>query len=419
MSLRRERMNFKTVAVLLVAMLTSSGVLAAEGDKSPSLATGPAVPILAWGGVPSDAPPERFAELAAAGFTHNYSGAGNAENLQKVLDVAHAHGLKQMISSGELQSDPEGTARRFKDHPANGGYYLRDEPGATQFAELAAWAKRIQSVDTTNPCYVNLLPTYGEPGQWGAPDYEKYLERFIAEVPTPMLSFDHYPIHRKGKDAASDIVRGDFYYNLELASAAARKANRPLWAFVLATAHNPYPIPEVSHLRLQAFSNLAYGSQAIQYFTYWTSKSDVWNFHQGPIEVDGTRTPTYDRVKQMNAEIQAVRGAFIGSKVVSVGHTGAAIPHGTTRYTPVSPMKSLETAGEQGAVVSLLSRGNERFLAVVNRDIHKPMPLTIEFDGSAEVSVARNSGELSPVREKRVAVELEPGNMVVLSWQAR
>jgi cysteine desulfurase/selenocysteine lyase len=37
----------------------------------------------------------------------------------------------------ELQSAPEETASKFKDHPANAGYYLRDEPNAADFPALA------------------------------------------------------------------------------------------------------------------------------------------------------------------------------------------------------------------------------------------------------------------------------------------
>jgi hypothetical protein len=408
---------FRVVLAAVAGLFCASAARASERPET--LNAGPMITIMAWGGVPYDkASPDRFAEMAEAGFNLNYSGTPNVEITQKMLDLGHAHGVKQLISLPDLERDPEATARRFKDHPATGGYYLRDEPGASLFPKLGAWAKRIQSVDTTHPCYVNLFPTYGNAQQWETPTYEKYVERFIAEVSTPMLSWDHYPVIREGKDESGDRLRNDFYYNLEVCSAAARKANRPLWAFALATAHSPYPIPTVAHLRVQAFSDLAYGAQAIQYFTYWTVKSTVWNFHQGPIEVDGTRTPTFDRVKQVNGEIQALRGAFLGSKVVLVGHAGQSIPHGTTRYTPAAPVKSLETRGT-GGVVSLLEKGKQRFLVVVNRDIHQSMPLTASFDPAAQVRIAGRDGALEPIDASGATQrELEPGDVAVFSWTA-
>jgi hypothetical protein len=402
----------------IVALFCTRVTGAAEPPQT--LNAGPQMTIMAWGGVPYDqASPARFAEMAEAGFNLNFSGTPNVEITQKVLDLGQAHGVKQLISLPDLERDPEATATRFKDHPATGGYYLRDEPGASLFPKLGAWAKRIQSVDAAHPCYVNLFPTYGIPAQWETPTYEKYLERFVAEVPVPMLSWDHYPVVREGKDESGDRLRGDFYYNLELCSAAARKANRPVWAFALAVAHNPYPIPTVAHLRVQAFSDLAYGAQAIQYFTYWTHKSSVWNFHQAPIEVDGSRTPTFDRVKQVNGEIQALRTAFLGSAVIGVGHTGAQIPHGTTHYTPAAPVKSLETQGT-GAVVSLLEKDKQRFLVVVNRDIHQPMPLAVAFDPAAGVRIAGRDGTLKPIDADGAARrELEPGDIAVFTWPAK
>ena len=80
--------------------------------------------------------PKRYL-LTGAGFTHNFSGFGNAEAMQQALDVAHAAGIKQFVSIPELQSDPEKVAERFKGHPAIAGYYLRDEPTAADFPALA------------------------------------------------------------------------------------------------------------------------------------------------------------------------------------------------------------------------------------------------------------------------------------------
>jgi hypothetical protein len=416
------RQFIRAVAAALCFFLFTgaSALVGRAAEPASTLNAGPKMPILAWGGVPYDkTSPQRYAELAQAGFNVNYYHAPDAATVQRMLDAGEPYGVKQLIGLPELERDPEGTAKRFKDHPALAGYSLGDEPGAKRFPALAAWAKRIQSVDSTHPCYLNLLPTYGNPLMWETPTYQQYLERFVAEVPVPMLSWDHYPVVRRGKEPEDDQLRADFYENLELCAAAGRGAKRPLWAFVMATAHAGYPIPTVAHLRVQAFSNLAYGTQTIQYFLYWTQKSTYWKFHDGPIDVDGNRTPVYDRVKQVNGEIQALRGAFVGTRVVAVGHTGSAIPAGTTRYTPAGPVKSLETEGV-GAVVSMLERGGRRFLAVVNRDIHEPMPLAVSFDPAATVEVAGRDGSLTPVDVSGVTRRtLEPGDIAVFVWPAR
>src|SRR5688500_8186461 len=153
------------VAILLAA------ALATAQERLPD---GPRLPVLAWGGPPeAQTTPERYRELAEAGFTHNYSGFGSPEGMAKALEVAHAAGVKQMVSLPQLASDPEGAGRRFKGHPAVGGYYLRDEPSAKDFPGLAAWAKRIQAVDPKHPCYVNLFPNYATAEQLGTATYKE------------------------------------------------------------------------------------------------------------------------------------------------------------------------------------------------------------------------------------------------------
>jgi hypothetical protein len=352
--------------------------------------------------------------MAEAGFTLSHFGAPDLATMSKMLDAAHEAGVKLLIGLPELAADPEGTARQFQNHPANGGYYLTDEPGAAAFPHLGKWTQRIQSVDSVHPCYVNLLPTYGET-VWGTPDYTTYIDQFLAQVPTQMLSFDHYPIHRTGDDPATDRVRDDYFRNLEICSAAARKAKRPLQAFVLSVAHTPYPIPTLAHLRLQAYSDLAYGAQVLQYFTYWTPTSTIWNFHEAPIALNGRRTETYNLVKKFNAELQAVRGVFVGSQVESIGHTGDTIPVGTTPFKPMPPIASLTTEG-QGVMVSVLSNDSRRFLILVNRDIHHTTKANVEFDGSLKLQRVAKDGLLHPLDGRSFEATVAPGDVAILSW---
>lgn len=410
-------MMIRRCVELLLTLLLSSAATAATPTSADE---GPLFPIWAWIGVPAEhASVERYREMADAGFTVAFDSAGDPATMTKMLDHAEAAGVQILISLPELHSAPEETARQFKEHPALAGYYLRDEPPASAFPELGEWTRRIQSVDSVHPCYVNLLPTYGNTEQWGAPAYPAYVERFLAEVPTPMLSFDHYPIVRNGDDPATDAVRGDFYQNLEICSAAARQSKRPLQAFSLSVAHHPYPIPTLTHLRLQGYSNLAYGAKVLQYFTYWTPVSDIWNFHEAPIAVDGTRTPTYDVVKAFNAELQAIRGVFVGSTVESVGHTGDAIPAGTSAYEPTGLIKSLTTAGT-GVAASHLSKGKQCFLVLVNRDIHQPTTATIGFAASAptgQIARIAKDGAYHPLPPGPYQTSIEPGDVAILTWQ--
>jgi hypothetical protein len=380
-----------------------------HGAGTQALRGADAFPVLAWIGPPADqTTPERYRELADAGFNLSFSGFPNAEAMAQALDVAQGAGVKLMISCPELRDDPETTVRRFKGHPATAGYYLRDEPSAGDFKDLGDWVRRIRAVDEVLPCYLNLFPTYASPEQLGTATYREHVDRFLAEVPVQIVSFDHYPI-------VGDRLRSDWYENLEIIAAAAKRAGKPFWAFALAVAHDPYPVATVEGLRLQVFSNLAYGAKAIQYFTYWTPVSSQWNFHRAPIEADGTRTEVYERVRQVNRGLQHLAPVFMTAEVVEVAHAGEAPPRGTRPYQPAMPVVALNTGGK-GAVVSRLRGERHDYLAVVNRGLRESLELKIRFDDPVSVQVLNSEGRSFPVEAGAFEETVAPGDIRVLQW---
>ena len=364
------------------------------------------MPILAWYSIPSDCTTlERFKEMRAAGITHHFTGYPDIASMDKALDIAQKTGVKVIVSCPELEKDPENTVRYFMSHPATAGYFLRDEPATPSFGELGKWARRIQSVDSKHLCYLNLLPTYAPLEALVATSYRDYVHRFINEVPMPMLSFDHYPI-------VGDTYRGDWYENLEIFSDEARAAGKPFWAFALTTAHDPYPMPDLAMLRFEMYSNLAYGAQGLQYFTYWTpGKNPNWNFHHGPIGLDSKRTDVYDKMKAMNTEIQNLSGVFLGAKVIGVHHTGDAIPTGTKRLEQMpSGFTKLSTIGA-GAVVSELENGAHRFVVIVNRDFKNRMQLDYAVAPTAQRIL--KDASIVPASTYSNTLMVEPGDAVI------
>jgi hypothetical protein len=367
------------------------------------------IPILAWYGIPpEETTPERFRELKESGITMNLTNYPDATSMAKALDVARKAGISMIVSCPELKTDPASTVKRFRSHPATAGYMLRDEPGRDDFPELGDWARAIQAEDDRHFCYLNLFPNYADEKQLGTPTYREHVDLFIKEVPVPVISFDHYPV-------IGDSLRPEWYENLEIISAAARKAGKPFWAFALTVAHGAYPIPTLAELRLQVFSDLAYGAQGIQYFTYWTPSGTPWDFHHGPITEGGLRTEVWDRMKQVNGEIKALSPVFSGARVISVGHTGTVIPRGTVRPVALPvPVKKLETTGT-GAVVSLLQNGEDQFLVVVNRDFRNPMLLTTEFGPG--VKRVLKDGTVVPAERYVSTLEVDAGDVAVFGWR--
>jgi hypothetical protein len=378
----------------------------------------PRMPIFGWPGPPRDhATAHSYREMAEAGFTSTFTWFLNNESQEKALDAAQQAGVELHLHTPELKSDPEGTVRRFMRHPALGGYHLQDEPNACDFLRLAEWAKRIQAVDPEHPCYINLFPNYATPLQLGTATYREHVDRYVAEVDVPIISFDHYPLTVQG-------VRPEWYENLEIVSAAARRVGKPLWAFTLLTPHNgAYAQPTLGGLRLQAFSDLAYGAQGIQHFTYWLPATVPGgdSFETAPIDLEGKRTYVYGLVQQLNREIQNLAAVFLGAEVLSIGHTGPAgsLPRGTAKYKPAAPVRSLNTEGGGCVVSHLANRGGQRYLAVVNRDHEKPVPLAVKFTRTRGITWMNEAGVPYEVEGTEHRTDIEPGGIRVFGWMAK
>jgi Beta-galactosidase len=370
--------------------------------------TGNQIPILAWYSIPpSETSILRYEELKETGITHNLSFFPDTETMLKALDIANEAGIKMIAHCPELKTNTEKTVRQIMNHPALAGYMLRDEPNRTDFADLGKWAKEIQSVDPDHFCYLNLFPNYASEEQLGTKTYKEHVDLFIEEVPLKVISFDHYPV-------LGDSLRANWYENLEIISEAARNAGKPFWAFALSVAHGPYPIPTLAQLKLQMYSNLAYGAQGIQYFTYWTPYDTTWNFNNAPINIDGKKTIVYDRIKEVNMEIKNLSGIFVDSKVISVTHTGSNIPSGTLHLEKLPPpFKKLETDGI-GAVVSVLKNGEVSYLVLVNRDFKNPMSLILECD--PKVKKVSKDGSVTPANTYQNQSEIDPGDIAIYMW---
>lgn len=377
------------------------------------------IPRLAWYSVPAEEINiERYRELKESGITVTFSFFKNISEAIASLDMAQKVGLKVIVQCPELKNDPEKTVKRLMKHPALAGYFLLDEPSKAEFAELAEWAKRIQAIDNKHYCYLNLLPMYAEGWQFEtriqqdtlSTTYEDYLTTFIKEVPMPFISYDFYCI-------VGDQLRPDYFQNLEIMARETQKAGKDFWAFALTSGSSwpvNFPPPTLAELRFQMYSILAYGAQGVQYFTYWTpspAENNFWDFHEGPIGLDGKRTVTYDRMKAMNEEVKSLSGVFYGSKVVSVSHVGKFTPIGTDRMVKLPPgILALET-NDSGAVVSTLENEDNYFIVIVNRDFKQSMNLTIV--GDKNLQKVLKDGSLIRADRYHPTLEVDPGDAAI------
>lgn len=365
------------------------------------------IPILAWYSIPPGeyATLEHYQELRDCGFTHSFSHIYNYDDAVKALDLCAAVGLKSIFMCTELERAPEETVRKVHKHRGLGGYFLRDEPSNEAMPGLGEWARKIESVDKEHPCYLNLLPTHAFPN---AETYKEHLDRFCKEVHLPQISYDHYPIVSDGK---STWLNGRFYENLELVSTKAKQEGLPFWAFALATAHASYPIPPIAHLRLQMYSNLAYGAQLLQYFTYWCPGTETWDFHQAPITQDGKRSVTYNVVRDMNREIQSRAFVWAGCMVLDVAHLGNQIPEGAHALAAVPSCFSKLELRSGSALMSQLKNGDHQYVMLVNTSPVSQAQINIET--AEKVQLIQRDGSREEAQKYESLYILEPGDCVI------
>lgn len=369
------------------------------------------IPILGWFSIPANyTTVERYKEMKNAGFNLSISHFKTNYENELALNAAQKADIKIVIASNELINETEETVRKFMSHPALAGYFLTDEPNAKAFDELGTLAKKINAIDPTHFCYVNLFPNYADTVLLGTKDYRTYVSNFTNKVPLHFYSFDSYPLTNYPG------IYKNWHQNLEIFADEAKKANKPFWGFAQSTHFDDtHEDISLSTLRVQMFTNLAYGAQGLQYFTYWTPPANTTeSFHGGPIGLDKKRSSVYDMLKQLNQEITNLSGVFVGSKVISVKQTGKNIPKGTIRLSePPAPLKVLETSGE-GAIVSVLENGKNRFIVIVNRDFKKSMNLILLGDDN--LMKVLKDGSIVPTNTYSSATEIEPGDMAVYKY---
>ena len=361
--------------------------------------------IMAWCSIPtgSFATTERFQELEECGFTISLSIVHQAVQLEgaiKFLDLAEPTGVKVMFMCQEaMYEDPEGVVNRIKDHPALFGYCVHDEPRISDIPDLAKVVERVRAADPNHPVYVNLLPGSGE-------NYDNYVKTFVETIHPQFISFDNYAINR-------DYIAPDWWYNIETIRSAANQAGIPFWAFANCMETTTKPTPTIETLRLYQYTNLAYGAQCLQYFTYWRPNGPSAVNDIAPI-IRGERTPLYDLVKEMNEEIQARAGVFIGCNVLQVAHTGETIPEETTRLTSLpAPLTALDTKGN-GALVSLIENGKWQYLVIVNRTYEEGFDYDIAFD--REVAIVERDGSITLFDGKQSTMHLGEGDCAIYRW---
>ena len=383
--------------------------------------TKPTVPFIItfWCGPPlAELTDTRAAEIAAAGFNvvgAPCEGAVNSELNHQALDVAGRHGLTLWITDPRIDQTHDlpdeweallaGAVADYGGHPALGGYFLVDEPGADRFADLAKVVARLQAIDPGHVPYVNLLPDFATPDGLGTASYRDYVEQFVAVVRPPLLSFDYYPFK-------ADTDRATFFDNLSLVRSLAREYGLPFLLIVQAMPHGPYRDPSAAELAWQINHAVAFGAGGISYFAYWTPVNVVdaerWHFRRGLVEA-GQPTDHFHDAARLNRDARAYAEQLNGLRSIAVadsaGRFGSPLPIGPIAAIDGGPVTAGFFLGTDALAVVL-----------VNQDYKTEREVTLRLGDGAGKPQAFDVGSGRWHRLRHPTLTLAPGGAHLLRW---
>ncbi|MFR1518028.1 MAG: hypothetical protein ACLSVG_04535 [Clostridia bacterium] len=360
--------------------------------------------------------PETYEDVKNAGFTiagpMESTGSSVEENL-RFLDICQEKGMKAciydqridlaMIKYRDGEADWDQTLKRvtedYKHHKALYSYYITDEPQTGMFKMLGAIVGKLREYDPQHPGYINLLPNYATPEQYGSPTYYDHVKEYIETVKPAFVSYDHYhflhfthdqlPEGYEVEETADErenairrsamvsIDRAGFFENLEIVRSLCRQYGLPFMVIVLLIEHGPYRNLTEAELRFEAFQTLTYGASMLSYFTYWTviEPGSWWNWKNGCISCEGEKLQHYYDVQKINRELHTYAAYLDGKKSLSVSHYGE-IREKVERFTgnilSDKPVQLTIGAFEGG------------YTAIANKDFQQEAVFSMDFEGQAE-----------------------------------
>ncbi len=323
--------------------------------------------------------------------------------------------------------------------------------------------------------FINLLPIHGMQkinGEEGpinkSEKYKQYLKDYVTNFSPQMLSVDCYPVLQYNPVTLGNIGNGfqkmesgelqqvheRFYRTLALVSAKAAETGRPWWYYPLTGEHFVedkngfhYPIAREEYIRFQIFSALAYGAKGIVEWRFLEILSDrnnlrcekIENVNTGyngevylrhPVRANRMRTPVWEYLRRVNAEVRCFQSIFLNAEVKNVYHTNlkqlaelaleqrnSCLEYGTDNLPDISyrlPLSDMKVAKQWG--LNAFLEGNDTPLLSVSCLKKNPCRLDAIRDGELEKdSFSNGLGVIvSHLYDKRIATDY----VVVVSHDA-
>ena len=310
----------------------------------------------------------------------------NKEGNLKTLDMAKKYGLTVYTFDGRINQGDDKIREMvndFKNHPALGGYYITDEPDSARLQSAIALQKKVKALDPSKDAYINHLP------DWAVNNYEnEFLKRYMegtGKENLNYLAYDNYPYKRNQK------LEKTYFNNLEIIRRVGLKygikTSSCLQSFGMAfNGIEELRRPNTDEIRMNVYSNLAYGVKNPVWYTYYTQDNLTTKvtMMQSVIDSVGVKTNMYEPFRQMNLEMKQLGKTLIHLDAQEVYHTGDSLWIGTS-HPPVDFAWKIQDP-KADVIFSRLtdkSTGKE-YLMIVNKSFKLPKTFTFQANESVK-----------------------------------
>ncbi|MDQ6480079.1 hypothetical protein [Dyadobacter sp. LHD-138] len=310
----------------------------------------------------------------------------NKEGNLKTLDMAKKYGLTVYTFDSRINQGDDKIREMvndFKNHPALGGYYITDEPDSARLQSAIELQKKVKALDPSKDSYINHLP------DWAVNNYENgFLKRYIegsGKENLNYLAYDNYPYKRNQK------LEKTYFNNLEIIRRVGLKygikTSSCLQSFGMAfNGIEELRRPNTDEIRMNVYSNLAYGVKNPVWYTYYTQDNLTTKvtMMQSVIDSVGMKTNMYEPFRQMNLEMKQLGKTLINLDAQEVYHTGDSLWIGTS-HPPVDFAWKIQDP-KADVIFSRLtdkSTGKE-YLMIVNKSFKLPKTFTFQANESVK-----------------------------------
>lgn len=385
-----------------------------------------------------------FERAKDCGFNTTFIEAGVNKMAQIVKEAANS-GMHIILSNGVTSNgDPnskdyqvrlDNLIKECSGYKSVAGYYFSDEPS---WESLPALKKRydffqqiLNKYNSRQFIFLNLVGVEKNKNYNPGMDYSTYVDHIAEMFRPPFLSFDVYPIVRFPRALRYTVKYEDYYRDFAALAAMREKYGIPFWSYCMTMEHSNtqgyyQPRPTEGYLRFEAFTALAYGAQGILYWTYTQRPSnDLETYLSAPIDLNGNKTKTWDRVRNVNMDIHAFNDVFFNAVPLKCVHTGKiAAKVKPAGYTSAEASKEKLpnvkiTSQKDGVLISHLKNGEKRYIVMVNQSPFKSQKIKfyLERDFKYQEYTASNGNlKITDLPSGKQSRKLQAGDILVLEY---